>query len=239
MAPGDRVALARQDAGVWDWSACADADQGTAASLQTPSAPGGYELRYLSGRSGQVLARVPVELYRVPARIHAPEEVVAGRPLEIRWEGPDDRTDFVTVVPAGAPEGTYRAFAPTSSGSPVVLSAPSEPGSYEIRYVAGASEATLASRPLEVVPVEVTLQVPPRARAGGRIEVRWTGPAGSDDTITVALPDWPPQRSADWAYATMGNPISLAAPDEPGTYEVRYVEGGSRSILARAPIKVQ
>ena len=43
----------------------------------------------------------------------------------------------------------------------------------------------------------------------------------------------------DYEYATSGSPVRIEAPEEAGTYEVRYVAGRSDSTLASVPITVR
>ena len=236
---GDRVTMARpQDASV-DHELCVSATGDGAAAAVAPGRAGGYEVRYVSGRSLRVLQRVPVELFEVPARLWSPVQATAGRSLEVHWDGPDAPTDFLTIVPADAPPGAYTSFATTAGGTPATLEIPRSPGEYEVRYVAGRSSATLATRPLLVVAMPATVTGPERAPAGGRLEVRWEGPDATEDVIAVARPDWPPQRSLDWTFTAMGSPLSLAAPDKPGRYELRYVSGEDQQILARTMVEVQ
>jgi Ca-activated chloride channel homolog len=56
----------------------------------------------------------------------------------------------VTIVPAGADEGAYLDYRYLDSGSPATLTAPGEAGRYEVRYVFGNGDRTLASTPIEV-----------------------------------------------------------------------------------------
>ena len=94
---------------------------------------------------------LPVSVRPLQIRLEAPAEVAAGSKFEIRWEGPDGQRDYLTIAPAGAEPGTYRDYRYTREGSPLTLTAPSEPGAYEVRYQSDrVSGKTFASRPIQV-----------------------------------------------------------------------------------------
>jgi hypothetical protein len=47
-----------------------------------------------------------IEVVPVSAATTAPDTVVAGAPIDIRWEGPNRRKDWIELVAAGtAPDG--------------------------------------------------------------------------------------------------------------------------------------
>ena len=72
-----------------------------------------------------------------------PGEIGANTEFTVAWTGPNNEGDYVTIVPAGADEGAYESFFYTSTGPEGTLVAPTEAGEYEIRYVDGASSATV------------------------------------------------------------------------------------------------
>jgi Ca-activated chloride channel family protein len=41
-----------------------------------------------------------------------------------------------------------------------------------------------------------------------------------------------------YGYTRTGSPLKVQMPDEPGQYELRYVMGQSKRVLARLPIAV-
>jgi Ca-activated chloride channel family protein len=172
------------------------------------------------------------------AELTAPARVAAGERFEIDWRGPDGPDDYLSLAAAGSAGDAYLEWAPTGDGRPTVLSAPAEPGVYELRYVDGATGEVLARSPLEVAVVDAGLTVPASARAGLRFEVSWTGPDGPGDHIAISRDQAPDHRSYDWAATAIGSPLTLIAPPRPGPYEVRYVRGRSGEVLARAAIEI-
>jgi Ca-activated chloride channel family protein len=112
-------------------------------------------------------------------------------------------------------------------------------GDYELRYVDGETGAVLASAAIHVNAVTAGLEVPKHAVVGRRFEVVWQGPAADGDFIAVCKPGMPAHRYLDWAATTVGSPVSLAAPDKPGRYEVRYVAERGREVLAVTSIEIR
>ena len=103
----------------------------------------------------------------------------------------------------------------------------------------GEDGKVLARRPLEVVTVQITIEVPSVVTAGTRFEVAWSGTAKDGDFIAVAKPKTRVNNYIDWAYTSHGSPVTLAAPFEPGSYVVRFVSGASNEIIARRRIQVR
>ena len=89
-----------------------------------------------------------------------------------------------------------------------------------------------------------TLDVTPggRAPAGSTVTVRWSGPNGPGDYITVVRPGARPFDYLNYQHTSNGrtpvNPVSIVLPAEPGAYEIRYVVGNPRSVLAAVPYEV-
>src|SRR5690606_30976141 len=122
---------------------------GSPAKIGAPEEPGDCEVRYVTGQSGSTLATAPITVTEATATVSAPSEVGAGSDLEVDWTGPGNDGDYITIVPAGSPEGTYLDYEYATSGSPVSIRAPDPAGDYEVRYVTQAG-STLASTPVSV-----------------------------------------------------------------------------------------
>jgi hypothetical protein len=208
--------------------------------LAVPSEPGDYQLRLLGpDRPYPTLASRPLRLIQPEVGIDAPASVAIGAPLPVRWRGPSGANEYLTIVPADAPEGSYDdyQYARGEGQGEVTLVAPVEPGQYQIRYLSGSSNRTLGSRPLSVGEVAAALEFAASVPAGGRIEVRWRGPGNARDFITIAPTGAPDREYQDYAY-TRENPLMLPVPEAPGQYELRYLVADSSRVLARAPLTV-
>ncbi|MBY9068129.1 VWA domain-containing protein [Hyphomonas sp. WL0036] len=112
------------------------------------------------------------------------------------------------------------------------------PGEYDLIYLYdpyGISRED-ARIPVTVLPSEIDLSAPSAVSRGQTFDVRWKGPALADHTIVIG-PASDPDAYDAIAWPSSGNPISLAAPDQPGTYEIRYRE--DYDTLFVLPIEVK
>lgn len=208
--------------------------------LKVPELPGEYELRLMGPDSPYpVLARRPITLFTPTVQIEAPDSVAIGSRVKVRWRGPSGAREYLTIVAADAPEGDYEgyAYAEGEGGGEVVLEAPTQPGSYQVRYQTGSKNRLLGARALTVTDTAFGLEFPASAPAGSQLSVRWTGPGNPREYIAVATPDAGLDRYEHYVY-TVENPVALRLPEAPGEYEIRYVTADDSRALARRPITV-
>ena len=236
----DYVTIVAEGADEGTWLSYAYTRQGTPLSLTAPIEPGRYEVRYATGQGNRTLGSAPITVTTVGASVQPPAgEVAAMSAFEVAWSGPDNARDYITIVPEGAREGAYTSYAYTSRGSPATLTAPLEPGRYEVRYVTGQGNNTLASAMMRVAAVDAQVEPPAETAAGARFEVAWSGPDNARDYITIVPEGAREGAYTSYAYTSRGSPATLTAPTEPGRYEVRYVTGQGNHTLASAPIQVR
>ena len=212
--------------------------KGSPLKLTASEDPGAYAVRYVMGQSKRVLASRDISVTAVDATLSAPEDVMVETPVEVVWTGPGNDQDYITVVEAGAPQGTYGDYSYTRKGSPLTVKAPKTPGLFELRYVMGQSKKVLVSRQVTVKPLGASLKAPSEIAPGASLEVKWTGPNNPKDFIAVAKKEAPPTSFESRAYSRAGDPAKLFAPSTVGTYELRYVLSKGNRVLASAPIKV-
>lgn len=180
----------------------------------------------------------PTEPLPPSAALEAPDRVDAGAALQVRWMGPDAAEDFISIAEAADPGDSYLEWIRCENGNPALLTAPVEPGSYELRYVGGIDGLVLALSPLEVVAVSIELDAPATVIAGRRFEISWTGSTIPGDFVALSRPKTPPRLFLDWADTLTGSPVTLAAPHKPGVYELRFIRKSGLEILARKFVEV-
>jgi len=236
--PGDYIALAEPGAPASSFAVYARTSTGSPAKLALPEAPGDYELRYIDAAGGRVLADRPIRVAGAAATLEAAPVIEAGADFDVAWTGPGNQNDFIIIVLAGADQGASGNYAYTRKGSPATLKAPDQPGGYELRYISGLSRATLARLPVTVAGVAATLEAPPAIGAGAEIRVTWTGPDNQNDYITIVPAGEEEGKYGNYTYTSKGSPLKLRAPDQPGSYELRYLTAQTRATLARLPITV-
>lgn len=148
--PGDYVTIVPVNAAEGTYESYFDTDQANPGALVAPVNDGSYEIRYVSG-SGGTLDSIPITVTPYVVTLDAPEEVAAAATFEVTWTGPDGPSDYITIVAAGAPVGAYLDYGYTAEGSTITLTAPAEPGDYEIRYASDrVGSFTFASIPIVV-----------------------------------------------------------------------------------------
>ena len=107
------------------------------------------EIRYMSAQGARVLARRDIIFLPAKVTLDAVGAAEAGSTVEVTWTGPNNRGDYLTIVPAGAPEGQVGKYANTENGSPSRIALPKEKGPAEIRYISGQGRAVLGRRTIE------------------------------------------------------------------------------------------
>ena len=181
----------------------------------------------------QTAAPLPVEVER--ASISPPKQVVAGAAFEIHWSGPKNRLDRLVIFKTDDPQQKQYDFAPVyrdTDTSPSVLTAPEEPGNYEVRYYTRGNN-TLAKIPIVVTPATATVTAPDTVMAGSRFEASWSGPKNRRDRLVIfAANDTATKEYAQALVyrATDSSPAELRAPEAPGEYEVHYYTHGKRTL---------
>lgn len=194
--------------------------EGNPVSLLMPGTPGLYELRYKL-RDQTVLATRPIEVTEAPATLTAPAQVLAGASFEVRWTGPDAPQDNIQISEAGS--DSYLTYDYVQAGNPLTLTAPEEPGRYELRYKFADTEV-IATRSFEVLPagsalapVDLQPVVIAAAGAGDGLAVVWSA-------VPAAGQNLPPEA---WAMPeAISGPVT--AEFLPGVYDVTGAAGGQR-----------
>lgn len=168
--------------------------------------------------------------------LEAPATALAGSEITFTVTSPSNPRDFVTVVPKTEPEGAYRAYVYVGQGGPLKLVLPPEPGDYELRLLGASSPyPTLEKKPLRIEAATASLEAPDQVAAGGKIQVKWTGPGHARDYVGIGDGSQP---YISYVYTRTGNTLTLNAPDKAGTYELRYFLGNGDKVIASRPITV-
>ncbi len=213
--------------------------EGSPLGLTMPAEPGEYEIRYIQNQDATILASVTIVVEEVVATLEGPTTAAAGDTVMIDWTGPDYQNDYISVAEVGARGNQYINYTYTREGSPLGLTMPPEPGTYEIRYIQNQDSTILASYTVEVEALAVTVTAPETAAAGDDIVIEWDGPDYQNDYIAVAEVGARGNQYINYTYTRDGSPLRLTMPTEPGTYEVRYIQNQDATILASVTIEVQ
>jgi len=238
LNPRDLVTIVPADADEDEVGVHVRTDRGSPAELTAPGMPGPHEVRYVLDDGRTVQGRAAILLVDGEVTLEVPETVPAGARFEAAWEGTVNDRDFITIVPAEAPDDEIGNHQRAGRSSPAELTAPGTPGLYELRYVLDQGRRPLARALVEVTEPSPTLGIEGQAQAGGTVVVQVGGVVNPRDFVTLVEPDQPEDEIGGHVRAREGGRIELAAPDVPGLYEVRYVLDQGRRMLASAPVEV-
>ncbi|MEP3279442.1 MAG: VWA domain-containing protein [Stappiaceae bacterium] len=239
--PGDKIQLSRPGSVPGSsFIVSEDVSKGSPLTMVAPNKPGLYELRYYSAEFDKLLAQATIEVgEQLPtAQLRALDEVPAGGTFDVEWSGPGHEKDWVDLATPGTPAGQYLSYSYVKNGNPVQMRAPSEVGTYELRYINGTDTKIMGKRTLNVVPADVSVKALEEVPAGGTFEIAWTGPAHGKDWVDIATPGTPAGQYLSYSYVKNGNPLQMRAPSELGTYEIRYINGSDTKVMASRVLKV-
>jgi Ca-activated chloride channel family protein len=149
-ATQDFLSIAAEDEGSEQYLRFAPTTNGNPAILNAPITPGDYEIRYVRGADGEVLARQHLAVVVVQISLDVPRVVEAGTRFEVAWSGTAGEGDFITVARPRSGPKNHLDWSYTDLGSPVTLAAPFRAGNYVVRYVSGATKKVKARQPIEV-----------------------------------------------------------------------------------------
>lgn len=212
---------------------------GKTREMQAPAEAGTYEIRYYHPELNAVLATKTLDVAMRPVTVSAPARVPAGAPMTIAWTGPAERFDEIWITKAGDPT-RLDGVGLRHNGKSVTLDAPLQPGSYEVLYHSATDNTVPAKVAITVDPPAATLNAPPSAAAGTRIDVAWTGPGARYDDVTIARSGMASSEHLTMARVRPDMPtVRITVPAEPGSYELRYVAGDGKAVFATVPISVQ
>jgi Ca-activated chloride channel family protein len=132
--PGDYVTIVATTATKWTDESYFYTNSGNPGTLVAPLVAGDYVLWYVTGTDDATMATRPITVTPYAVTLAAPHSVTHGTPFQVTWTGPNGPSDYITIVAAGSPPGSYNDYAYTTEGSTVTLNAPDTPGAYEIWY---------------------------------------------------------------------------------------------------------
>lgn len=148
--PGDYVTIVAVGAARWTNEVYFYTNTGSPGTLVASIQPGAYEVWYVTGQDPAPQARRPVTVTPLAITLQAAPKVKAGADFQVAWTGPNGPSDYVTIVPAGSPAGTYTDYEYTTAGTPLTLTAPAQPGNYEIWYASDRVAGIFARIPIVV-----------------------------------------------------------------------------------------
>ncbi len=200
--------------------------------------------RFLTAANATELATAMTEVATAPPPPPKP------KPVEVTFDaidgrhGPRIETPLIWTLRRGEEviEENLRAPAFTATLPPgeyrVEVLRPEDEATAEEVFGVGSVAKTVTLALPEFRP-PATIEAPDSGPAGATVKLRWTGPGGEIDYISVDRPGG--QGDITYAYVKEGSPLDIRLPPEPGQYEFRYkmaVAGGGRKVIATRPVTV-
>jgi hypothetical protein len=163
----------------------------------------------------------------------------AGHTYRISYRGTARSSDFAGFTPRGEGKPPSSAsFGPIGGGSvgsnPFSKRAPTEPGDYDLILFKNDGQGIIARQPIEVVPASNGFEPVGSVEPGSRVDVAFRGPEQTGERLVVARPDQPVDdfRRYGWDFALHKNGrFRVRVPDEPGEYELRYLNSAANEIM--------
>ena len=207
--------------------------QSRVASARTPATES-----KVAGMAAQAPSAPKAAEVLTAAVVQAPANVDAGAVFRATWTGPNNAGDYLTVVRPDAKPDVYGDYRETQHGATIELTAPMEPGSWEVRYVAVKSKTVLGRTAITVAPTTATLTAPEEVMLGAPITISWTGPGNAGDFVCIVKKDAADGHVGNFADLSKGTPVTIPALVESGEAEIRYVSGQERKVLGRRKLVV-
>lgn len=213
-------------------------------TFRIPETPVPLEFRYLKPFPDglvRVLGKsAPFIPVHVPATLKVPGQVTAGGVLQVSWTGPANDSDYLTVVPEGAPDGYYDVYSMVSSGQPLIeMRLKPTPGRYELRYMTPAGRV-LGRQAFTAVQAQYSLAAPQTLKVAQSFQVTYKGPGQPGDYVTL-VPEGAPETTYDQYFSAedMQGTGTLRAPQTPGKYQLRYNSGRAEKTFAVQNVTVE
>lgn len=236
---GDYICIADKNSKDQEYTDYVYTKLGNPIDMTAPGKVGDYEVRYIHAQSHKAIGRAPIKVTPVQASLQVPKEADAASKIEVTWQGPAYPGDYITLARPEQNASGYLFYTYTQEGSPLKLQAPSEPGTYEVRYILGKGNESLAKAIIQIKGVSASVQAPPSVDMASEITVTWQGPGNKGDYISIAKPNQEPGGYVHYTYTQKGASLKLQAPPDPGIYEIRYILGHGNKLLAKTAIEIR
>ncbi|WP_376986775.1 hypothetical protein [Bosea sp. R86505] len=171
--------------------------------------------------------------------LSASQRVMAGSPLTVLTTRAPEGSRLAIARPTDPP-ATAIVVVPLRARPSASLPTPGEAGAYELRLTRDQDGAPviLLRQPLVTTPPEATLAAPARIGRGQALPVRGIGPNGERDRVVLVPVGAAPAVEGPSFFPQENVEATLDGPDQPGTYELRYVMdapvSGLRVLATRA-----
>lgn len=234
----DMLTIALQDAPGRDYKSYAYIAKGSPTSIRLPDEAGLYEVRYVSGNERVVWSQKSVSVSAPNVSIDAIDTQLAGAEVMVSWQGPANRSDYLSLAEVGSAPSDYLSYSYLKPAKSAKLRMPARAGKFEIRYISGQSKLIWATQPIEIEMPIVSINAPKQGVAGDVIDMNWEGPANSGDFLSIAEAETDGGEYQAYKYVRKNKATGIQLPQMEGDYVVRYISGVDKTIWFETPITV-
>ena len=216
-----------------------DRTAGSNAESNADSAGVGAEINSGS-EEPSAITEVPASSIKaaIPASLTVPPVLYTMQIFTARWTGPGLAEDLITIALPDSAADEWLQAVPVGGGGKLKLTAPEQPGEYEVRYV-DASMNILATVAITVRKAQATLIAPQQARSGRLVRIRWMdGTRDPKDAIVISRKGAPLSSSINRRFIRGQSSVMLLMPSRSGEYELRYIQAGG-NMIASQPIVIK
>ena len=216
-----------------------DRTAGSNAESNADSAGVGAEINSGS-EEPSAITEVPASSIKaaIPASLTVPPVLYTMQIFTARWTGPSLAEDLITIALPDSAADEWLQAVPVGGGGKLKLTAPEQPGEYEVRYV-DASMNILATVAITVRKAQATLIAPQQARSGRLVRIRWMdGTRDPKDAIVISRKGAPLSSSINRRFIRGQSSVMLLMPSRSGEYELRYIQAGG-NMIASQPIVIK
>jgi Ca-activated chloride channel family protein len=212
--------------------------KGSPTEIRVPDLSGEYQLRYISAQTKAIWASTPIKVADNDVSIEAIVDPVLGSEIEVSWQGPANKGDYLAVATRGSKGKEYLTYSYVKPATTTKLKMAEVVGEYEVRYISGQSNEIWSSQIIKLVMPSISLDAIESAQVGSEVVVDWQGPANRSDYISVAELGSEGEEYLNYKYVRQGTELSVRAPDRPGRYEIRYISAQNKFIWAETEIEI-
>lgn len=216
-----------------------DRTAGSNAESNADSAGVGAEINSGS-EEPSAITEVPASSIKaaIPASLTVPPVLYTMQIFTARWTGPGLAEDLITIALPDSAADEWLQAVPVGGGGKLKLTAPEQPGEYEVRYV-DASMNILATVAFTVRKAQATLIAPQQVRSGRLVRIRWKdGTRDPKDAIVISRKGAPLSSSINRRFIRGQSSVMLLMPSRSGEYELRYIQAGG-NMIASQPIVIK
>ncbi|MBL4774375.1 MAG: VWA domain-containing protein [Alcanivoracaceae bacterium] len=206
--------------------------------LRAPIQEGDYVLRWKNGLGGLVTEKA-IKITPEQASFNSPNLAYVATTISINVNSAQDYKGTVVIDNKDAKVNAYGlSHTYANKNNNLELKLTGKAGEYEIRWIS-PTKHILHKENITLLPAELSIDIPSTVTASENFEVKWTSNVKYNGSFVIQKPS----KAVDiyglsHAYSNDSNSTKIKAPEQKGTYEIRWVTK-DKVVLAKAVFEVR